>query len=144
MAAGCCGTKKQKLNNSSSVPCNGSVLQNGTQLRNSVIVKPEMGFFCFDVLYCQLHQLDPPKPPNFSNEALWVILFLDIIFNFFHFLFFLSYCYLFLFYSYLYHTCLSSAALSFLFKCYVRVCTFTFLQFLCYNVIHPTTGYNVN
>ncbi|XP_076234112.1 AMMECR1-like protein isoform X2 [Calliopsis andreniformis] len=69
MAAGCCGTKKQKLNNSSSVPCNGSVLQNGIQLRNSVIVKPEMGFFCFDVLYCQLHQLDPPKPPNFSDEA---------------------------------------------------------------------------
>ncbi|XP_078051258.1 uncharacterized protein CG5902 isoform X1 [Augochlora pura] len=69
MAAGCCGTKKQKLNNSSSVPCNGSVLQNGTQLRNGLIVKPEMGFFCFDVLYCQLHQLDPPKPPSFSNEA---------------------------------------------------------------------------
>ncbi|XP_026669315.1 uncharacterized protein LOC108624970 [Ceratina calcarata] len=69
MAAGCCGTKKQKLNNSSSVPCNGTVLTNGIQLRNSVIVKPEMGFFCFDVLYCQLHQLDPPKSPNFSNEA---------------------------------------------------------------------------
>ncbi|KAI4484496.1 hypothetical protein M0804_007062 [Polistes exclamans] len=70
MAAGCCGTKKQKLNNSTSIPCNGStVLQNGTQIRYSTIVQPEMGFFCFDVLYCQLHQLDPPKTPNFSNDA---------------------------------------------------------------------------
>ena len=50
MATSCCGTKKQKLNNS--------------------IIMPEMGFFCFDVLYCQLHQLDPPKPPNFSNDSL--------------------------------------------------------------------------
>ncbi|XP_033330093.1 AMMECR1-like protein [Megalopta genalis] len=69
MAAGCCGTKKQKLNNSSSVPCNGTVsLQNGIRMRNSIIAQPEMGFYCFDVLYCQLHQLDPPKSPNFSNE----------------------------------------------------------------------------
>ncbi|XP_046146049.1 AMMECR1-like protein isoform X3 [Osmia lignaria lignaria] len=70
MAAGCCGTKKQKLNDSSSVPRNNIVsLQNGIHMRNSIIVQPEMGFYCFDVLYCQLHQLDPPKPPNFSNEA---------------------------------------------------------------------------
>ncbi|XP_076234124.1 AMMECR1-like protein isoform X1 [Calliopsis andreniformis] len=69
MAAGCCGTKKQKLNNSSNVPCNGTMsLLNGIRARNSIIVQPEMGFYCFDVLYCQLHQLDPPKPPNFSNE----------------------------------------------------------------------------
>ncbi|KAG5320439.1 AMERL protein, partial [Pseudoatta argentina] len=71
MAAGCCGTKKQKLNNNSAgVPCNGTaVLSNGMRIRNTPIVQPEMGFYCFDVLYCQLHQLDPPKPPNFSNEA---------------------------------------------------------------------------
>ncbi|EFN76081.1 AMMECR1-like protein [Harpegnathos saltator] len=71
MAAGCCGTKKQKLNNNSTgAPCNGTtVLSNGTRIRNTPIVQPEMGFYCFDVLYCQLHQLDPPKPPNFSNEA---------------------------------------------------------------------------
>lgn len=71
MAAGCCGTKKQKLNNNATgVPCNGTtVLSNGTRIRNTPIVQPEMGFYCFDVLYCQLHQLDPPKPPNFSNEA---------------------------------------------------------------------------
>jgi hypothetical protein len=71
MAAGCCGTKKQKLNNNTAgVPCNGTAMLNGTRIRNTPIVQPEMGFYCFDVLYCQLHQLDPPKPPNFSNEAL--------------------------------------------------------------------------
>ncbi|XP_011505395.1 PREDICTED: uncharacterized protein CG5902 [Ceratosolen solmsi marchali] len=48
MATSCCGTKKQKLNNS--------------------IVLPEMGFYCFDVLFCQLNQLEPPKSPNFSND----------------------------------------------------------------------------
>ncbi|KOX69923.1 AMMECR1-like protein [Melipona quadrifasciata] len=65
-----CGTKKQKLNNSTSMPRNNTVsLQNGMRMRNPIIVQPEMGFYCFDVLYCQLHQLDPPKPPNFSNEA---------------------------------------------------------------------------
>jgi len=50
MAASCCGTKKQKMMNNS-------------------IVLPEMGFYCFDVLYCQLHQLEPPKSPTFSNDA---------------------------------------------------------------------------
>ncbi|XP_043524734.1 uncharacterized protein CG5902-like [Frieseomelitta varia] len=68
--AASCGTKKQKLNNSRSTPRNNTVsLQNGMRVRNSIIVQPEMGFYCFDVLYCQLHQLDPPRSPNFSNEA---------------------------------------------------------------------------
>ncbi|CAD1476662.1 unnamed protein product, partial [Heterotrigona itama] len=68
--AASCGTKKQKLNDSTSMPRNNTVsLQNGMRMRNPIIVQPEMGFYCFDVLYCQLHQLDPPKPPNFSNEA---------------------------------------------------------------------------
>lgn len=73
MAAGCCSAKKQRLNVSSRLSmCDSTVRQNGSQLRKSVIAKPEMGFFCFDVLYCQLHQLESPKPPNFINEALWV------------------------------------------------------------------------
>lgn len=69
MAAGCCGTKKQKLNNSTSVPsCNGtSTMTNGCS--NGMVALPEMCFFCFDVLYCQLYNLDPPKTPNFSNDA---------------------------------------------------------------------------
>ncbi|XP_022919813.2 AMMECR1-like protein [Onthophagus taurus] len=69
MAAGCCGTKKQKLNNSTGVPsCNGGpMLSNGVS--NSMVALPEMCFFCFDVLYCHLYNLDPPKTPSFSNDA---------------------------------------------------------------------------
>jgi len=32
------------------------------------IIRPEMCFFCFDVLYCHLHELHPPEDPFFSNE----------------------------------------------------------------------------
>ncbi|KYN03849.1 hypothetical protein ALC62_05363 [Cyphomyrmex costatus] len=75
MAAGCCGAKKQRLGGGGAAPslspCDGTAIRHGnSQLRKpATIAQPEMGFFCFDVLYCQLHQLDPPKAPNFSNEA---------------------------------------------------------------------------
>jgi hypothetical protein len=32
------------------------------------IAKPEMCYFCFDVLYCHLYHLDPPRVPSFTNE----------------------------------------------------------------------------
>lgn len=32
------------------------------------IIKPEMCYFCFDVLYCHLHDLSPPQVPSFSND----------------------------------------------------------------------------
>ncbi len=32
------------------------------------IVKPEMGYFCFDVLYCHLYHLEPPRVPSFTND----------------------------------------------------------------------------
>lgn len=69
MASGCCGTKKQKLNNNSSVPCNGtaSVIPNGIRT-NGMVAHPDMCFYCFDVLYCHLHSLDPPKSPDFCND----------------------------------------------------------------------------
>lgn len=74
MAAGCCGAKKQRLGGAGSglSPCDGNVVarHGASQPRKLTIAHPEMGFFCFDVLYCQLHQLDSPKAPNFSNEAL--------------------------------------------------------------------------
>lgn len=72
MSASGSGIKKQKLNNSSSLVCNGtSGMHNGTHhIRNPAIVQPEMAFYCFDVLYSQLHQIDPPISPKFSNEAL--------------------------------------------------------------------------
>ncbi len=37
-------------------------------LKSNSIVKPEMGFFCFDVLYCHLYHLDPPRVPSFTND----------------------------------------------------------------------------
>uniref|UniRef100_A0A6M2DHH1 AMMECR1 domain-containing protein n=1 Tax=Xenopsylla cheopis TaxID=163159 RepID=A0A6M2DHH1_XENCH len=69
MAAGCCGTKKQKLNHcSNSSQCNGdSHLTNGD--RKVIVAVSEMCFFCFDVLYCHLHNLDNPKNPLFTNDA---------------------------------------------------------------------------
>ncbi|EGI59540.1 Uncharacterized protein G5I_12323 [Acromyrmex echinatior] len=76
MAAGCCGAKKQRLGGGGGAapslsPCDGTAIRHGTpqSRKPATIAQPEMGFFCFDVLYCQLHQLDPPKAPNFSNEA---------------------------------------------------------------------------
>ena len=32
------------------------------------IAKPEMCYFCFDVLYCHLFRLDPPRVPSFTND----------------------------------------------------------------------------
>lgn len=69
MASPDVGIKKQKLSGQSS---DGMIIQNGVTSRNGLtpsIVHPEMGFYCFDVLYSQLHQLDPPKTPRFSNES---------------------------------------------------------------------------
>lgn len=89
MAAGCCGAKKQRLGvggvggggaTPSLSSCDSTVIRHGVPhpRKPTTIAQPEMGFFCFDVLYCQLHQLDPPKAPNFSNEALWVALAFDM------------------------------------------------------------------
>ena len=36
--------------------------------RHFSICKPEMCYFCFDVLYCQLYNLPQPPAPNFSHE----------------------------------------------------------------------------
>ncbi|RLU23998.1 hypothetical protein DMN91_004206 [Ooceraea biroi] len=73
MAAGCCGAKKQRLGGggTSGGACDGTVIRHSAvqPRKPTTIAQPDMGFFCFDVLYCQLHQLDPPKAPNFSNEA---------------------------------------------------------------------------
>ena len=68
MASGCCGAKKQKLNNSSSVACNGTVEPQQNGIKNGMVAHPEMGFFCFDVLYSHLHSLEAPKNPTFSND----------------------------------------------------------------------------
>jgi len=78
MSAGCCGAKKQKTSSRSSASSNEAnddeisteiaqniSLQNGY---HSKIIHPEMAFYCFDVIFSQLHQTDPPKTPQFTND----------------------------------------------------------------------------
>jgi len=36
--------------------------------KHLTIAKPEMCFFCFDVLYCHLYQLNAPRVPAFTND----------------------------------------------------------------------------
>ena len=31
-------------------------------------LQPKMCYFCFDVLYCKLHNLPPPPAPAFTND----------------------------------------------------------------------------
>jgi len=38
------------------------------QGRGFRIIKPEMCYFCFDVLYCHLYNLQPPQVPSFCND----------------------------------------------------------------------------
>ena len=72
MAAGCCGVKKQKLNNSMpSICCNGSTVHPSRQ-QNGMIIRPDMCYFCFEVLYSHLNSCEPPKTPSFTNDPLWV------------------------------------------------------------------------
>jgi len=94
MSAGCCGTKKQKTTNGECSPssssngidegcsassphtpssslCAAASNHSHRQLNghsNGSVAHPEMGFFCFDVLYSHLHDCDPPKNPRFTND----------------------------------------------------------------------------
>ncbi|CDW56126.1 AMME syndrome candidate gene 1 protein [Trichuris trichiura] len=98
MATGCCGAKKQKLNNSPSLDCfdtsaasassNGSMgdglcdrprrqhsslfptVNNRLKRENCTerVVSKEMVLFCFDVLYHHLKGFEPPKQPLFVNR----------------------------------------------------------------------------
>lgn len=84
MASGCCGGKRSKMSSSSSSSnrrksdsrptSNGSALMtnghcNGAGGSASSTVKPEMCYYCFDVLYNHLHGLDPPQIPSFTNQS---------------------------------------------------------------------------
>ena len=40
----------------------------GQDYRHFSICKPEMCYFCFDVLYCQLYSLEPPAAPSMSRD----------------------------------------------------------------------------
>ncbi len=39
-----------------------------SQIKQYSIIKPEMCYFCFDVLYTHLYQLEPPRVPHFTND----------------------------------------------------------------------------
>lgn len=93
MASSCCGTKKQKLNgtysnanghcssegnrgggSSSNGPISNGLngyLTNGhlhDANQSMISSMPEMCFYCFEVLYRELHNLDEPRTPSFTNE----------------------------------------------------------------------------
>jgi len=74
MSGGCCGTKKQKtgsqtskeVNHGESSELNHSL--NGYQPRNEKIIHPEMAFYCFDVIFSQLHRTETSIKPQFTND----------------------------------------------------------------------------
>ena len=89
MAAGCCGVKKQKLNNSMpAICCHGSTVHpnhhHGKDHRCSkhehpnhspapnhynLIVRPEMCYFCYEVLINYLNNSsEQAKTPSFTND----------------------------------------------------------------------------
>lgn len=93
MASSCCGTKKQKLNGNYSNTnghCSGEGSRgsgssgNGPMLnghngyltnghlndgnQSMVGSMPEMCFYCFEVLYRELHSLEEPRTPSFTND----------------------------------------------------------------------------
>ncbi|XP_055713993.1 uncharacterized protein CG5902 [Phlebotomus papatasi] len=71
-SSSCCGTKKQKLNNQPFVHQNGHSMTNGHSNGDALmesIASPDMCFFCFEVLYCELNNIDGPAEPQFTNEA---------------------------------------------------------------------------
>lgn len=75
MSSNCCGTKKPDMNGQ--VCCqNGSSHLNGMSSTSNghigngivTIASPEMCFYCFDVIYAILHNLDSPPSPDFTND----------------------------------------------------------------------------
>lgn len=93
MSSSCCGTKKQKLNGSYSNTnghCsgegnrgggsgngplanghNGYLTTNGhlnDASQSMASSMPEMCFYCFEVLYRELHNLEEPHTPSFTND----------------------------------------------------------------------------
>lgn len=44
--------------------------QDGSAGTDKQVAVPAMCVFCFDVLYSELFNLDPPREPQFTNAAL--------------------------------------------------------------------------
>ncbi|XP_033118252.1 AMME syndrome candidate gene 1 protein homolog [Anneissia japonica] len=73
MATGCCGVKRQKVCSGSNCTkhcCNGSSVYPSNGIDRSLVVCAEMCCFCFDLLYCHLHNQPPPSSaPKFANHS---------------------------------------------------------------------------
>lgn len=90
MSSSCCGTKKQKLNGNYS-NANGHCSGEGGKTGNGTVMNgghngylsnghsndhqssmaaqmPEMCFYCFEVLYRELNNLEEPRTPSFTND----------------------------------------------------------------------------
>lgn len=57
-----------------SICCNGSAVHpnhypSPSTQNNGLVIRAEMCFFCFDVLYAHLFSCEPPKSPNFTNDS---------------------------------------------------------------------------
>lgn len=86
MSSSCCGTKKQKLNGNyansnghcSGEGSNGTVMNgghngyltngHGNESSSMAAQMPEMCFYCFEVLYRELNNLEEPRSPSFTND----------------------------------------------------------------------------
>lgn len=83
----CCDSKKQKMSNhnhahhsnghshSNGNSHNGHMngfngaVTNGVSKHESEVAVPEMCFFCFEVLHCELNNIEGPPEPNFTNDS---------------------------------------------------------------------------
>jgi hypothetical protein len=54
--------------NQLSYPSPRSGMSNGVTGPHHSIVRSDMCFYCFDVLYCHLYQMEPPRVPVFTND----------------------------------------------------------------------------
>lgn len=74
-AAYCGSSKKTKLSGGGllgggGLGTGGGVVMGPPGPHHSVVVRNEMCYFCFDVLYCYINNCDPPKcPSTISNDS---------------------------------------------------------------------------
>ena len=61
-------TRHTDTSDNMSSSCDQDPGPRGQDFRHFSICTPEMNYFCFDVLYCQLHGLEPPPAPSMSRD----------------------------------------------------------------------------
>lgn len=81
----CCDSKKQKMSNHNHAHSNGhshngnshnghmngfnGAATNGVSKHESEVAIPDMCLFCFEVLHCELNNIEGPPEPNFTNDS---------------------------------------------------------------------------